>query len=221
MDFTRIDSAGRMTTAEDGVGKRPKGEHVDGDWVIPVAGNDLRSATPSLDEYNRPAVAFTLKQDAAARFGTFTEANIGRQLGIVLDKQVNSAPVLNSRITDSGQITGLDQAEVADLVITLKSGALPASLSYLEERTVGPSLGEDSPWLRMFAIATTRALLGFAIAMLVGMFRTSGHKIVAALQGQSWAAQPPISVRPMAVRFNQRYPVSRAVRSMPALRAAA
>jgi len=109
-----------------------------------VAGKDLRSAANSLDEYNRPAVSFTLTQDAARRFGTFTEANIGRGLGIVLDGQVMSAPTLQGRITDSGQITGVGQDEMADLVITLKSGALPASLTYLYEGTVGPSLGADS-----------------------------------------------------------------------------
>ena len=106
-----------------------------------VAGNDLRSAAPSLDEYNRPSVSFTLKQDAAARFGSFTESNIGRCWASCWTGASCPSPTIQSRITDSGQITGLGQAEVQDLVITLKSGALPASLSYLEERTVGPSLG--------------------------------------------------------------------------------
>jgi preprotein translocase subunit SecD len=109
-----------------------------------VAGGDLRSAAQSIDEYNRPAVDFTLKQDAAVRFGRFTETNLGKPLGIVLDKRVMSAPILRGRITDRGQITGISREEMADLIITLKSGALPASLVYLEERTVGPSLGRDS-----------------------------------------------------------------------------
>jgi preprotein translocase subunit SecD len=141
-----------------------------------VAGNDLRSAAQSLDEFNRPAVSFTLKQDAATRFGTFTEANIGRQLGIVLDKKVMSAPVLNSRITDSGQITGVGQDEMADLVITLKSGALPASLSYLEERTVGPSLGEDS--IRAGVMASLGGLLLVVVFMVVYYKLTGVNAVV-------------------------------------------
>jgi preprotein translocase subunit SecD len=112
--------------------------------VSVVSGNDLRNASPSLDEFNRPAVSFTLKQDAAARFGTFTQANIGRLLGIILDGRVMSYATIQSRILDSGQINGISQAEVQDLVITLKSGALPARLDYLEERTIGPSLGRAS-----------------------------------------------------------------------------
>ena len=130
-----------------------------------VAGNDLRSATQSLDEYNRPAVSFTLKQDAARRFGTFTEANIGRPLGIILDEQVISAPTLNSRITDSGQITGVGQTEMQDLIITLRSGALPASLTYLYEGTVGPSLGADS--IRAGVTASIGGLVLVVLFMLV------------------------------------------------------
>jgi len=143
-----------------------------------VAGNDLRSASQSLDEYNRPAVSFTLKQDAANRFGTFTEANIGRQLGIVLDKKVMSAPVLNSRITDSGQITGVGQEEMADLVITLKSGALPASLSYLEERTVGPSLGQDSINAGVWASIGGLAMV---VVFMLAYYKWSGSNAVVSI----------------------------------------
>ncbi len=75
--------------------------------VPAVSGSDLRSAQQSLDEFNRPAVDFTLKQDAATRFGTFTEQNIDKPLAIVLDNRVMSAPRSSSRITDNGQITGI------------------------------------------------------------------------------------------------------------------
>ena len=75
--------------------------------------------------------------------------------------------------------------------------------------------------LPMFATAATLALLGFAIAMLAGMLRSEGRKIVAALQGNSWTSQPPLSVRPMTVRFSPRYPASRPLRARPAMRAAA
>ena len=106
-----------------------------------VTGRDLRNAQQSIDEFNRPAVQFTLKQDAAGRFGTFTQTNIGRPMAIVLDNRVMSVATIQGRITDSGQITGINRDEMIDTVITLKSGALPASMDYLEERTVGPSLG--------------------------------------------------------------------------------
>jgi preprotein translocase subunit SecD len=123
-----------------------------------VSGRDLRTAQQSLDQFNQPAVAFTLKQDAAARFGTFTQANIGRQLAIVLDDRVTSAPTIQDRITDNGQITGITRDEMQNLVITLKSGALPARLDYLEERTIGPSLGRDS-----IRAGVTAALGGLAL----------------------------------------------------------
>ena len=143
-----------------------------------VAGNDLRSAAPSLDEYNRPSVSFSLKQDAAGRFGSFTESNIGRLLGVVLDRRVVSVATIQSRISDNGQITGLDQAEVQNLVITLKSGALPASLSYLEERTVGPSLGEDS--IRAGVMASIGGLTLVVLFMLV-YYKFSGINAVVSI----------------------------------------
>jgi preprotein translocase subunit SecD len=110
-----------------------------------VTGRDLRNARPTLDENNRPAVSFSLNQEGARKFGNFTQANIGRQLGIVLDNRVQSAPVIQSRIDDEGRITGnFTNQEAQDLSLKLRSGALPANLTYLEERTVGPSLGADS-----------------------------------------------------------------------------
>jgi preprotein translocase subunit SecD len=110
-----------------------------------VTGRDLRNARPTLDENNLPAVGFSLNQDGARKFGTATEQNIGRQLAIILDNRVFSAPVVQSRISDEGRISGaFTQQEAQDLSLVLRSGALPASLTYLEERTVGPSLGADS-----------------------------------------------------------------------------
>ena len=141
-----------------------------------VAGSDLRSAAQSLDEYNRPAVSFTLKQEAARRFGTFTEANIGRSLGVILDGKVKSAPTLNSRITDSGQITGVGQQEMLDLIITLRSGALPASLTYLYEGTVGPSLGRDS--IRAGVTASLGGLAMVVLFMLVYYKLTGVNAVV-------------------------------------------
>jgi preprotein translocase subunit SecD len=133
--------------------------------VAAVAGNDLRNAQQSLDEYNRPAVQFTLKQDAAERFGKFTQSNLGRPMAIVLDGRVMSYATIQGRITDNGQITGITRDEMLDTVITLKSGALPASMTYLEERTVGASLGEDSIWSGL-----TAAVGGLLLVMFFMLF---------------------------------------------------
>jgi preprotein translocase subunit SecD len=130
-----------------------------------VTGRDLRNAQQSLDQFNRPAVGFTLKQDAAARFGMFTEASIGRNMAIVLDNRVMSYARIEGRITDSGQITGINRDEMIDTVITLKSGALPASMEYLEERTVGPSLGQDS-----IRAGVTAAIGGLVLVVVFMLF---------------------------------------------------
>ena len=135
-----------------------------------VTGRDLRNAQQSIDEFNRPAVQFSLKQDAAARFGNFTQANIGRPMAIVLDNRVMSVATIQGRITDSGQITGINRDEMIDTVITLKSGALPASMDYLEERTVGPGLGADS--IAAGKMASYLGLIGVVVFMAAsyGMF---------------------------------------------------
>ena len=110
-----------------------------------VTGTDLRNARPTVDEFNQPAVGFSLNNEGAVKFGKATGANVGRQLAIILDDFVQSAPVIESRIDREGRISGsFTQQEADDLALVLRSGALPASLSYLEDRTVGPSLGQDS-----------------------------------------------------------------------------
>jgi preprotein translocase subunit SecD len=110
-----------------------------------ITGRDLKSASPSRDQFGQPVVQFMLSADGATRFGEATGANVGRGLAIVLDNHIVSAPRINSRITDSGIIEGnFNEQEVQDLVTTLRSGALPAGIVYLEDRTVGPSLGQDS-----------------------------------------------------------------------------
>jgi preprotein translocase subunit SecD len=134
--------------------------------VPAVTGRDLRTARPTLDENNRPAVSFSLNQDGARKFGNFTQANIGRQLGIVLDKRVQSAPVIQSRIDDEGRITGnFTNQEAQDLSLKLRSGALPADMTYLEERTVGPSLGADS--IRAGILSAVGGLTLVTLFMLV------------------------------------------------------
>lgn len=110
-----------------------------------ITGRDLRSASPGSGQFNQPIVQFSLTPDGAKLFGDATGANVGRGLAIILDGKVMSAPVINSRISDSGIIEGrFTQQEVQDLVTVLRSGALPAGITYLEDRTVGPSLGADS-----------------------------------------------------------------------------
>jgi preprotein translocase subunit SecD len=131
-----------------------------------VTGRDLRTARPSLDENNRPAVSFSLNQDGANKFGTATGQNIGRYLAIVLDGRVYSAPRIEGRISDEGRISGnFTQQEVQDLSLVLRSGALPASLTYLEQRVVGPSLGADS--IRAGILASLTGLTLVAVFMLV------------------------------------------------------
>ena len=95
--------------------------------VAAVTGRDLRNARPSLDENNRPAVSFTLNSEGARKFGAVTTQNIGRQLAIVLDGRVQSAPTIEGRITTDGVIYGsFTQQEVQNLSLILRSGALPA-----------------------------------------------------------------------------------------------
>jgi preprotein translocase subunit SecD len=140
--------------------------------VPAVTGRDLRGATPQMDEYNRPAVGFNFNTEGAQKFGAFTGANIGRQLAVVLDGRVQTAPRIESRIDYDGRITGTFTAqEAADLALTLRSGALPASLTYLEERTVGPSLGAAS--VRAGVMAATGGLL-FVMLFMVAYYKLSG-----------------------------------------------
>jgi preprotein translocase subunit SecD len=134
--------------------------------VPPITGRDLRTAQPSLDQNNLPSVGFSLSRDGAIRFGQLTEQNINRQLAIILDNRVISAPVIQSRITDQGQITGgFDQQRAQDLALVLRSGALPAPMDFLEERTVGPSLGADS-----IREGVTAAVGGLVLVMVFMLF---------------------------------------------------
>ena len=143
-----------------------------------VSGRDLTNARPSVDQNNLPAVQFTLSSDGARKFGVVTETNIGRRLAIILDNRVTSAPTIQGRITDTGQITGVTRDEVTDLSLILKSGALPATLAYLEERTIGPSLGADS--IRSGIEASVVGLLLIVAFMLI-YYKLSGVNAIIAL----------------------------------------
>ncbi|BCS35585.1 protein translocase subunit SecD [Luteitalea sp. TBR-22] len=140
--------------------------------VAGITGRDLRNARPSLDENNQPAVGFSLNQQGADKFSQLTAQNIGRQLAIILDGRVQSAPTIEGRIYDQGRISGsFTQQEVQDLSLTLRSGALPASLTYLEERTVGPSLGADS--IRAGVMASLIGL-GFVTLFMLAYYKLTG-----------------------------------------------
>jgi preprotein translocase subunit SecD len=146
-----------------------------------VTGRDLRGATENRNT-NNPGqwqVNFSLSSEGAQRFGPFTEQNVHRQMAIVLEHRVYSAPVINSRIDDQGFIEGnFSQDSAHDLALVLRAGALPASIKYLEERTVGPSLGADS--IRHGVQASILSLLVVMIFMLV-YYRMSGGNAVLAL----------------------------------------
>jgi len=146
-----------------------------------VTGRDLRSATESRNAEmpGQWQINFTLSGEAAHRFGPFTEQNQGRQMAIVLEKKVYSAPVIKSRIEDSGRIEGsFSQESAHDLALVLRAGALPASIKYLEERTVGPSLGADS--IRHGVRASILSLV-VVMAFMVFYYRLSGVNAVLAL----------------------------------------
>ena len=148
-----------------------------------VTGQDLRNAdaSPSTDNPGFYEVNFKLSTAAAGRFGTFTEqqAAIGGRMAVVLDRQVYEAAVIKSRIEDSGRITGsFSQESAQNLALVLRAGALPASIKYLEERTVGPSLGADS--IR----EGVRASIGSMIVVMIFLviyYRLSGVNAVVAL----------------------------------------
>ncbi|MGB4705016.1 MAG: protein translocase subunit SecD [Candidatus Saccharicenans sp.] len=147
--------------------------------VAAVTGKDLRSVRRGVDEWNNPAVHFTLNPDGARRFEQVTGQNIGKQLAIILDGRVQSAPVIQARISDSGIIQGRFTPEEADdLVVILKAGALPAGIKYLEERTVGPTLGSDS--IRQGLIAGLIAFFA-VMAFMIFYYRISGINAIVAL----------------------------------------
>ena len=147
--------------------------------VAAVNGSDLRSASVGLDENSRPAVMFSLKPEGARRFGQVTGSNIGRSLAIVLDDRVQSYPRIDGRITAEGRISGsFTQQEAGDLALKLRSGALPASMTYLEERLIGPTLGADS-----IRSGVTAALAGLVLVVLfmLAYYKLSGINAIIAM----------------------------------------
>ena len=146
-----------------------------------ITGEALESAVAATDpQFGRPVVNFELNRRGGRTFGRETGRNIGKQMAIVLDEQVYTAPVIRGQISRNGQIE-LGQAtldEAADLALVLRAGALPAPLRVVEERTVGPSLGQDSVNKGFIA-----GLIGLAlvVVIMIGYYRLAGVFAVIAL----------------------------------------
>ncbi len=146
-----------------------------------VTGRDIRNSQPQMSATNRSMweTTFVLSQDAAKRFGDFTGSHINQPMAIVLDDEVLMAPTIQGKITDNGVINNIgDQTAASDLALNLRAGALPAGLTYLEDRTVGPSLGADS--IRSGMIAGLAGLIAVIVVMLI-YYKGAGVNAVVAL----------------------------------------
>jgi len=144
-----------------------------------VTGRDLKNARVDRDKFNQPAVMFFLTAPGAVKFAKVTGENINKHLAIVLDNRVVSAPNINSQIKESGIIEGNFTAEKADaLALVLRSGALPAEMIVLEERTVGPSLGLDS--IKKGVLASVVGMLCVFVVVVL-YYRLAGVNAVLAL----------------------------------------
>jgi preprotein translocase subunit SecD len=135
--------------------------------VSAVSGKDLRDAQPSRDQNGQPSVSFTLSGEGGQRFYNFTSAHVGDSLAVVLDNKVQEVASIREPIRDRGEISGgrMSEQQARDLAMILRSGALPASISYLQEEVVGPSLGADS--IRDGVRAAVIGMVAVLIFMLV------------------------------------------------------
>jgi preprotein translocase subunit SecD len=141
--------------------------------VSAVRGKDLRDAQPSTDQNGQPNVRFELTTEGGERFYNFTSSHVGDSLAVVLDNKVQEVANIKEAIRDTGEISGgsMSEQQAKDLSMILRSGALPAGIKYLEERTVGPSLGTDS--IRHGVTAAVIGMLAVLIFMLV-YYRAAG-----------------------------------------------
>ena len=136
---------------------------------IVFSGENLIDAQPSIqNQNNEPTVSFTLDRLGAQKFGRATTDNVGKRLAIVLDGEIVSAPNINEPITSgNGMISGnFTFQEATDLALLLRSGALPTPLLVVEERTVGPDLGEDS-----IKSGITSLIIGFILVILFMLYK--------------------------------------------------
>jgi len=145
----------------------------------PISGNDLVLARRAQNNLGMPAVDFQLTSDAGVRFEKLTRENLHKQLAILIDKKVISAPSINGVISTNGIIEGSFTIEEADdLALKLRSGALPAGTNVMEERTVGPSLGLDS--IRKGVTASVVGL-GLSVIFMLVYYKGAGINAVVAL----------------------------------------
>ena len=135
--------------------------------VSAVSGKDLRDAQASTDQNGQPSVTFSLTGEGGQRFYSFTSNHVGDNLAVVLDNKVQEVASIKEPIRDQGSISGGHMSDQAakDLSMVLRSGALPASIKYLQEETVGPSLGADS--IRSGVTAAMIGMVAVLIFMLV------------------------------------------------------
>ncbi|MCJ7459686.1 MAG: protein translocase subunit SecD [candidate division Zixibacteria bacterium] len=139
-----------------------------------LSGKYLTDAREDFDQYRRPEVRFTMTKEGGRRFAQLTGANIDKPLGIVLDGRVESAPIIRAKIRESGVIemgSGATIESARDLAVVLRAGALPAPVKIIENRVVGPSLGQDS-----INKGVKAAIIGIgAVLLLMGIYyRLSG-----------------------------------------------
>ena len=163
-------SGGALPPDEELMHGSATGQGGDQVWVLKrlsvVAGNDFRGAEPSTDENGRPDISFNLTSTGGDKFYAYTSANVGKMMAIVLNNRVRSAANIQSAIRDSGRLTGsFGEQEAQDLSLTLRTGSLPASLQFREERTVGPSLGAAS--VKHGVTAAVAGMLAVMFFMLV------------------------------------------------------
>jgi preprotein translocase subunit SecD len=178
LTFNAVIGRGSDGNANPGVGNKivPSLDEPDTYFTIEAApvvtGEELVDAQPSFDQNGRPAVSFRFNPSGARKFGEYTSENIGSPFAIVLDNEVVSAPVIQSAIPGgSGIITGrFTVEESTKLAVLLRAGALPAGLDFLEERTVGPELGQDSIDAGKTATAIAFAAVLFFMWASYGMF---------------------------------------------------
>jgi len=162
---------------EDDMGRKVGTEFYAVGKNVAVSGRDLKTARVQKGRLGSPVISFSLTPQGAPKFGALTGSNVGRRLAIVLDNKVVSAPNINSQITDEGVIEGtFTSQQASDLALVLRSGSLPASLTTLEERTVGPSLGRDS--IRQGVMAS---IIGFALLVLAILIYYKGAGVNAVL----------------------------------------
>ena len=162
----------RLVSQEDGFGSEKlilseNNEELIVNKRVVISGDNLVDAQPQFDnQSNQPIVLFTLDRQGAQKFGKITTENVGRRLAIVLDNSVISAPQIRESITGgTGTISGgFSFQESTDLALLLRSGALPAPINIVEERTVGPDLGKDSIDAGIFSL-----IIGF-ILVIIFMF---------------------------------------------------